>query len=55
MTMTAPILRVSGLARHFESRTSALDRLMGRRSPPVRAVDGVDLTIMPGETLGLVG
>jgi len=53
--MSVPILRVSGLVRHFESRMALFDRLMGRQSPPVRAVDGVDLTIMPGETLGLVG
>jgi oligopeptide/dipeptide ABC transporter ATP-binding protein len=53
--MTAPILRVSGLVRHFEVRSSFFDRLTGRRGAPVRAVDGVDLTITPGETLGLVG
>jgi oligopeptide/dipeptide ABC transporter ATP-binding protein len=53
--MTPPILKASGLVRHFEARTSLLDRFTGRRSKPVRAVDGVDLTIAPGETLGLVG
>ena len=53
--MTPPILTVSGLVRHFEARTSLLDRFTGRSSNPVRAVDGVDLTIAPGETLGLVG
>ncbi len=42
--MTAPLLRVSGLAKTYLSK--------GRL---VKAVDGVDLTIAAGETLGLVG
>ncbi len=38
-------LVVSDLAVHFPARSG----------PPVRAVDGVSLTVKPGETLGLVG
>jgi oligopeptide/dipeptide ABC transporter ATP-binding protein len=50
-----PLLQATGLVRHFEQRSSLLDRLSGRRAPPVRAVDGVDLRIDSGQTLGLVG
>ncbi|MGH8707979.1 MAG: ATP-binding cassette domain-containing protein, partial [Burkholderiales bacterium] len=40
----APILEVEGLRTHFETRAGV-----------VRAVDGVDLRLHPGEVLGLVG
>jgi len=49
--MTAPILAVSGLRTHFPIRTGLLRRTVGA----VRAVDGVDLSIDRGKTLGLVG
>ncbi len=42
---TAPLLKVRGLTVTFRSR--------GRRD--VRAVDGVDLDIAPGQTVGIVG
>src|SRR3954453_3063961 len=42
--MTEPLLQVTGLKTYFATRAG-----------DVRAVDGVDLTIQPGETLGLVG
>lgn len=46
-----PILRVRDLAKHFPVRKG----LLGRSRGAVRAVDGVTLDVMPGETLGLVG
>jgi oligopeptide/dipeptide ABC transporter ATP-binding protein len=46
-----PLLSVSGLQMHFPIRRGALRRTVGS----VKAVDGVDLTVRPGETLGLVG
>jgi oligopeptide/dipeptide ABC transporter ATP-binding protein len=41
--MTEPLLDIQNLVKHYPGR------------PPVRAVDGVSLTIAAGQTLGLVG
>ncbi|MFH9263175.1 ABC transporter ATP-binding protein [Streptomyces sp. NPDC017546] len=46
----APLLSVRGLVKTFPGR-----RVLGRAAAPVRAVDGVDLELGAGETLGLVG
>ncbi|TDC38019.1 dipeptide ABC transporter ATP-binding protein [Micromonospora sp. 15K316] len=44
-----PLLRVRGLAKHFPVRTGL------RGHSVVRAVDGLDFDVRPGETVGLVG
>ncbi|MBS3788342.1 ABC transporter ATP-binding protein [Candidatus Bipolaricaulota bacterium] len=46
------ILEVRGLKKYFGSGGSWLP---GSNEPPVRAVDGVDLTLERGETVGVVG
>jgi peptide/nickel transport system ATP-binding protein len=46
-----PLLELRGLRTWFPIRTGLLKRITGY----VKAVDGVDLTILPGETLALVG
>jgi len=46
-----PLLRIRGLVKHFPIRRG----LLGRQVGAVRAVDGVDLDLAPGEALGLVG
>ncbi len=56
--MTAPVgagedllLRATGLQKHFPVRRG----LLQRQSGAVRAVDGIDLSVQRGQTLGLVG
>jgi oligopeptide/dipeptide ABC transporter ATP-binding protein len=51
MTMSDPLLEVTGLKKHFPVKNGPLRRVVGQ----VKAVDGVDFTINRGETFGLVG
>ena len=46
-----PLIEARGLRKHFERPR----RLLSKAAPPLRAVDGIDLQIAAGETLGLVG
>lgn len=48
----APILEVSGLKKYFGGGRSWLP---GETSSPVKAVDGIDLTLEEGQTIGVVG
>jgi oligopeptide/dipeptide ABC transporter ATP-binding protein len=48
----APLLQLEDVKMHFRTKG---DGLFARRNQWVQAVDGVNLTIEPGETLGLVG
>ncbi|WP_159995425.1 ABC transporter ATP-binding protein [Roseomonas sp. 18066] len=45
-----PLLELQGLKRHFPVRG-----LFNRRVGTLRALDGVDLAVAPGEVLGIVG
>jgi peptide/nickel transport system ATP-binding protein len=49
----APLLEARDIARHFTVRQGGVGPF-GRRAP-LRAVDGVSLSVLPGRTLGLVG
>jgi oligopeptide/dipeptide ABC transporter ATP-binding protein len=50
--MTQPLLKLEGLKKHFPTTTGgAFNKVRGT----VKAVDGVDLEIYPGQTIGLVG
>ncbi|WP_135827586.1 dipeptide ABC transporter ATP-binding protein [Halorussus halobius] len=51
----ATIVEGENVRKEFSSADSLLDRLLPGGDPPVKAVDGVDLTLAEGETLGLVG
>jgi oligopeptide/dipeptide ABC transporter ATP-binding protein len=53
--MSETLLELRGLHVHYELRGGLGRRLRGRAPEILRAVDGVDLTIRRGETLGLVG
>jgi oligopeptide transport system ATP-binding protein len=53
--MAETLLELQGLHVHYELRGGLGRRLRGRPPEILRAVDGVDLTIKRGETLGLVG
>ena len=50
--MTMPILSARALARTFGRRNASL---LGPAEPEVKALDGVDIDLLPGRTLGIVG
>jgi len=49
--MTEPLVKIVGLKKYFPVRS---DAILAKKNW-VKAVDGVDLEIMPGEVIGLVG
>lgn len=50
-----PLVELSDVQVHYALRGSALGRLVGRSTGAVKALDGVNLSIRPGEVVGLVG
>ena len=52
MSTETPLLRLENLAMHFKTGG---DGFLARGTKWVKAVDGVDLTVHAGETVGLVG
>ena len=53
--MTKPLIETKNLKKHFPVESGLLFKLLNRDSEKVRAVDGVDISINPGEIYGLVG
>ncbi len=53
--MTAPLFEAADLRKTFELRAGWFSTLLGGKADQVRAVDGIDLRLMPGEVLALVG
>ena len=52
---TANVLEVRDLQKRFPLDRSVMDALRGRPPRSVRAVDGIDLAVPSGSTVGLVG
>jgi len=50
--MTQPLLKIEGLKKHFPTTTGGV---FSKVKGTVKAVDGIDLEINPGQTIGLVG
>ena len=50
-----PLVKVSGLEVHFPIRGGIMDTIRRQPRGYVRAVDGIDLTLLRGEVLALVG
>lgn len=50
--MTSPLLKVTDLKKHFPINSTGFFK---KQIGSVKAVDGISLEVMPGETLGLVG
>ena len=47
-----PILKLEGLKKHFQTTTGGI---FNKQKATLKAVDGIDLEVRPGETIGLVG
>ena len=54
-TGTGPLVEVRHLSVHFQLRGGTMARLFGRDIGTIKAVDGIDLDLQPGEVVGLVG
>ncbi len=50
--MTQPVLKIEGLKKHFATTAGGA---FSKSKATVKAVDGIDLEIYPGQTIGLVG
>jgi len=53
--MTAPLLEIAGLTKRFRLERTVADALRRRPHPAVHALNGIDLAVRRGETLGIVG
>ena len=50
--MSEPILKLEGLKKYFNTTTGGA---FNKKKAVLKAVDGIDLEVNPGETIGLVG
>lgn len=55
-SMATPLLRLRQVKQHYTLGGNPLAQWLGRQGPKlIKAVDGIDLDIYPGEVMGLVG
>ncbi|ACV12016.1 oligopeptide/dipeptide ABC transporter, ATPase subunit [Halorhabdus utahensis DSM 12940] len=54
-TIDSTLMEVRDVSKLFGSSQGLLDTLLGREPQPVRAVDGVSLSVEEGEVLGIAG
>jgi peptide/nickel transport system ATP-binding protein len=50
-----PILKITELKQHYTIEPNFIERLFKGEGQTIKAVDGIDLELYPGEILGLVG
>ncbi len=50
-----PILRVQDLKQYYSLESNFIQQLFSKNTPVIKAVDGINLELYPGEILGLVG
>ena len=50
-----PILRILELKQHYTLEPNIVERLLKQQNQTIKAVDGINLELYPGEILGLVG
>lgn len=55
LTLPTPLLRVSQLNKHYTIEPNLIERLFKGEGQSIKAVDGINLELYPGEILGLVG
>ncbi|KRD95836.1 peptide ABC transporter ATP-binding protein [Bosea sp. Root381] len=58
--MSTPLFELRGVRKHFKGKSNIAQTLLaavgqGEKPKTLKAVDGVDLSVMKGEVLGLVG
>ncbi|MBW7461848.1 ATP-binding cassette domain-containing protein, partial [Paenibacillus sepulcri] len=51
MALSEPLLKLEGVRKYYPIKKGVFSRTVGQ----IKAVDGIDLNIYPGETVGLVG
>ncbi|NET00395.1 MAG: ABC transporter ATP-binding protein [Sphaerospermopsis sp. SIO1G1] len=50
-----PILKITELQKHYTIEPNFIERIFKGEGQKIKAVDGIDLELYPGEILGLVG